>query len=63
MDTFEIHDEEVNVEEIMRKIRENISKRKEQGTYPPELDAAARQMISDPKKTLGEIADELTNLN
>lgn len=63
MDTFEIHDEEVNVEEIMRKIRENISKRKEQGTYPPELDAAARQMISDPKKTSGEIADELTNLN
>jgi len=63
MDTFEIHDEEVNVEEIMRKIRENISKRKEQGTYPPELNAAARQMISDPKKTLGEIADELTNLN
>ncbi|HML26687.1 MAG TPA: hypothetical protein PKC27_08365, partial [Methanomethylovorans sp.] len=63
MDTFEIHDEEVNVEEIMRKIRENISKRKEQGTYPPELDAAARQMISDPKKALGEIADELTDLN
>ena len=63
MDTFEIHDEEVNVEEIMRKIRENISKRKEQGTYPPELDATVRQMISYPKKTLGEIADELTNLN
>ncbi|WP_428386833.1 methyltransferase domain-containing protein [Methanomethylovorans sp.] len=63
IDKFEIIDEVVNVEEIMRMIRVNISKRKEQGTYPPELDAAARQMISDPKKTLGEIADELTNLN
>ncbi len=29
MDTFEIDDEEINVEEIMQKIRENIKKRKE----------------------------------
>jgi 2-polyprenyl-3-methyl-5-hydroxy-6-metoxy-1,4-benzoquinol methylase len=63
MDTFEIQDEEVNVEEIMNKIRENIRKRKELGTYPPEIDAAAQQMISHPKKVLGEIANELSDLN
>ncbi|MHB8117608.1 MAG: methionine biosynthesis protein MetW [Methanothrix sp.] len=34
MDTFEIRDEEINVEEIMQKIRENIKKRKEKGAYP-----------------------------
>jgi 2-polyprenyl-3-methyl-5-hydroxy-6-metoxy-1,4-benzoquinol methylase len=33
VDTFEIKDEEVNVEEIMEKIRENIRKRKESGDY------------------------------
>ncbi|WP_370572421.1 class I SAM-dependent methyltransferase, partial [Methanomethylovorans sp.] len=67
MDTFEINDEEVNVEEIMRKIRENISKRKEQGTYPLQLDAAAQQLTSDQKWAMGEIrgeiADDLLNLN
>ena len=30
LDTFEIRDEEINVEEIMRKIRENIKRRKRQ---------------------------------
>ncbi len=34
MDTFEIHDDEINVEEIMQKIRENIKRRKESGAYP-----------------------------
>jgi len=29
LDTFEINDEEINVEEIMQKIRENIKRRKE----------------------------------
>ena len=29
--TFEIHDEEIDVEEIMRRIRENIRQRKEAG--------------------------------
>lgn len=33
METFEIKDEEINVEEIMEKIRENIKKRKENDTY------------------------------
>jgi len=34
MDTFDIQDEEIDVQEIMRKIRENIKKRKESGAYP-----------------------------
>jgi O-antigen chain-terminating methyltransferase len=34
LDTFEIRDEEINVEEIMKKIRENIKRRKETGAYP-----------------------------
>ncbi len=33
MDTLEIKDEEVNVEKIMEKIRENIERRKEEGIY------------------------------
>ena len=33
MDTFEIRDDEIDVEEIMRKIRENIKRRKEGGAY------------------------------
>ena len=32
--TFEIRDEEIDVEEIMRKIRENIRMRREAGIYP-----------------------------
>lgn len=31
---FEIKDDEINVEEIMEKIRENIRRRKEAGVYP-----------------------------
>jgi len=34
LETFEIRDEEIDVEVIMRKIRENIRKRKEAGIYP-----------------------------
>jgi len=33
MSTFTIEDENINVESIMKKIRENISKRKKDGTY------------------------------
>ena len=36
MDTFEIRDEEINVEEIMQKIRERIKRRKERSRYPEE---------------------------
>jgi len=34
LDTFEIRDGEIDAKEIMRKIRENIRKRKEAGVYP-----------------------------
>ena len=34
LDTFEIRDEEIDVEEIMRKIKENIRARKQQGDLP-----------------------------
>ncbi|VVB67332.1 Methionine biosynthesis protein MetW [uncultured archaeon] len=37
MDTFEIQDEEIDVEEIMRNIKENIKRRKECGAYPEDL--------------------------
>jgi O-antigen chain-terminating methyltransferase len=67
MDTFEISNEEINVEEIMRKIRENIRKRKEEGTYPPEIDTKSKKLISDQKQEMQvarkEIFDELLNLN
>jgi len=35
---FEIKDDEINVEKIMEKIRENIRRRKEAGVYPPDPD-------------------------
>jgi SAM-dependent methyltransferase len=35
-DTFEIKDDEINVEEIMKKIKENIAMRKAQGAYSTE---------------------------
>lgn len=38
---FEIKDDEINVEEIMEKIRENIRRRKEAGVYPPDPDSLA----------------------
>jgi len=36
MDTFEIRDDEIDVEDIMRQIRENIKKRKYVETYSEE---------------------------
>lgn len=44
MDTFEIKDDEIDVEEIMRKIRENIKKRRESGAYSQEME----DMINEP---------------
>ncbi|WP_342771699.1 hypothetical protein, partial [Methanoculleus sp. UBA331] len=37
---FEIKDDEINVEEIMQKIRENIRRRKAAGVYPADPDPA-----------------------
>jgi len=41
MDTFEIKDEEIDVEKIMGQIRENIRRRKEAGAYQDDLPAAS----------------------
>ncbi len=60
MDTFEIKDDEINVEEIMEKIRENIRRRKEAGIYPADpVPAAAPQ---DPGSN-PEIARDLAYLS
>jgi O-antigen chain-terminating methyltransferase len=45
LDTFEISDEEINVEEIMQKIREKIKKWNDRGVYP---DSDLRQCILPP---------------
>ena len=37
--TIEIRDDEINVEEIMAKIRENIRRRQEAGEVPPDPDS------------------------
>ena len=57
---FEIKDDEINVEEIMEKIRENIRRRKEAGVYPPDPDPAASQ---DPAGANTEIARDLAYLS
>ncbi|MCK4732421.1 MAG: hypothetical protein KAT65_08185, partial [Methanophagales archaeon] len=48
MNTIEIRDEEIDVEEIMRKIRENIRKRRESGayTYSEEM----KDLINEPQE-------------
>jgi len=46
MDTFEIKDDEINVEEIMRQIRENIKKRKESGVYTQEMEALVKEPLN-----------------
>jgi len=60
MDTFEIKDDEINVEEIMEKIRENIRRRKEAGVYPPDPNPAPPQ---DPTGSNSEIARDLAYLS
>ena len=62
MNTFQIDNEEINVEEIMKTIRENIKKRKEQGTYPPDIDTAIPQ-LSNQRLTINETGEEIENLN
>ena len=47
MDTFEIKDEEINVEEIMGKIREDIKKRKESGVYKNESSEEVEKVFSE----------------
>ena len=44
--TIEIRDDEINVEEIMEKIRENIRRRQAAGELPPDPDS----VIGSPSK-------------
>ena len=47
MNIIEIRDEEIDVEEIMRKIRENIRKRGESGVYTEEM----KDLVDEPLQT------------
>lgn len=58
---FEIKDDEINVEEIMEKIRENIRRRKEAGVYPPDPDSLAPPQT--PAGSSTEIARDLAYLS
>lgn len=59
MDTFEIKGDEIDVEEIMEKIRGNIRRRKEAGICPLDLDVAPRA----PAGSSTEIARDLAYLS
>ena len=56
-DVFEIRDNEINVEEIMRRIKENIARRKMQGAYKEVNDQTAEQNY------LQKISNDLTSIN
>lgn len=58
---FEIKDDEINVEEIMEKIRENIRRRKEAGVYPPDPDSLATPQA--PAGSSTEIARDLAYIS
>jgi 2-polyprenyl-3-methyl-5-hydroxy-6-metoxy-1,4-benzoquinol methylase len=58
VDTFEIKDEEINVEEIMIKIRENINKRKESGIYNDESRKEVEQVFSEISSSTERIPQE-----
>jgi 2-polyprenyl-3-methyl-5-hydroxy-6-metoxy-1,4-benzoquinol methylase len=62
LDTFEIHDDEINVEEIMQKIRENIKRRKETSAYPdvePQIFSRQTEQVADNNNDLFIWADEM----
>ena len=72
LDTFEIRDEEINVEEIMQKIRENIKRRKENSAHQEEgqhilcqpeeqmsLCQPAEQVLDEKKSDLLKWSDEI----
>jgi len=70
VDTFEIRDKEIDVEEIKRKIRENIKLRKESGAYPDdeikELNSnmdKVDQGNSGPSALVKEIQHEIEYIN
>jgi len=57
-DTFEIRDDEIDVEDIMRQIRENIKKRRESGAYDDEME----DIINKPLSALSDSQPENTFL-
>ena len=58
-DTFEIRDDEIDVEDIMRQIRENIKKRRENGAYDDEME----EIINKPLSALSDSQPENTVLD
>jgi O-antigen chain-terminating methyltransferase len=65
MNTFEIKDKEINVEEIMSQIRENIQKRRASGAYDPKMEALINQPLQKPPASAGEgdIKSDLDYMN
>jgi O-antigen chain-terminating methyltransferase len=59
MDTFEIKDDEIDVEDIMRQIRENIKKRRESGAYDDKME----DIINKPLSALSDPHTENTDLD
>jgi 2-polyprenyl-3-methyl-5-hydroxy-6-metoxy-1,4-benzoquinol methylase len=58
MDTIEIKDDEINVEEIMRQIRENIKKKRESGEYTKDIEDIISQPLNLPSSCTAP--DDLT---
>lgn len=65
MDTFEIKDEEIDVENIMRQIRENIKKRKDSGAYSKEMEAMINEPLQPPLAGAehGDLQSDLNYIN
>lgn len=65
MYTFEIKDEEINVEEIMSKIRENIQIPRASGAYDPNIESLINQPLQKPPARAGDgdIKSDLDYLN
>lgn len=59
MDTFKIRDDEINVEEIMHRIRENIKKRKESGAYTKEMEEIINEPLQPPAEATDTGQDDL----
>ena len=58
-DTFEIRDDEIDVEDIMRQIRENIKNRRESGAYDDEME----EIINKPLSAMSESHPGNTDLD
>lgn len=63
VDTFEIKDEEINVEEIMGKIRENIKKRKGSDDYNDGNFEEIEQVFSEISSSSKRSSQELESIN